>query len=196
MKARRTLRGRVVAARRRLDAQREDLQVRDRREARRREGLAERVRRVAGDVGVGAAVACAVRVSPRAIDATSSPCVDFHAGGRAAVARLRDVPGHEPRAARQVRLDQKPPQEGHAVLAGRLGPELLALADERRLRRAAAVRDPQIGPGLVDAAEERARYFRDGHGVRRRRATQVRLAACRVHARPRRGPRRSAAGSR
>ena len=98
-----------------------------------------------------------------------------------AVARLRDVPGHEPRAARQVRLDQKPPQEGHAVLAGRLGPELLALAHERRLRRAAAVRDPQVGPGLVDAAEERARYFSDGHGVRRRRATQVRLAICRVH---------------
>ena len=67
-------RGRVVAARRRLDAQREDLQVRDRREARRREGLAERVRRVAGDVGVGAAVACAVRVSPHAIDATLSLC--------------------------------------------------------------------------------------------------------------------------
>jgi hypothetical protein len=80
-----------------------------------------------------------------------------------------------------VRLHQKPPQEGHAVLAGRLGPELLALAHERRLRRAAAVRDPQIGPGLVDAAEERARYFRDGRGVRRRRATQVRLAICRVH---------------
>ena len=109
-------RGRVVAARRRLDAQREDLQVRDRREARRGEGLAERVRRVARDVGVGAAVA--------------------------PVAGLRDVPGHEPRAAREVRLDEEPPQEGHAVLAGRLGPELLALPYQRRLRRAAAVRHP------------------------------------------------------
>ena len=98
-----------------------------------------------------------------------------------AVARLRDVPGHEPRAARQVRLDEEPPQEGHAVLAGRLGPELLALAHERRLRRAAAVRHSQIGPGLVDAAEERAPHFCHGHGVRRRRAAQVRLAICRVH---------------
>ncbi len=135
---------------------------------------------MAGDVGVGAAVACAVRVSPHAVDATFVPVL-ISTPAVTAVARLRDVPGHEPRAARQVRLDEEPPQEGHAVLAGRLGPELLALAHERRLRRAAAVRDPQIGPGLVDAAEERARYFCHGHGVRRRRAAQVRLAICRVH---------------
>ena len=46
---------------------------------------------------------------------------------------------------------------------------------------AAAVRHAQIGPGLVDAAEERPPHLCHGHGVRRRRAAQVRLAACRIH---------------
>ena len=61
-----------------------------------------------------------------AVDAMSFPVL-ISTPAVTAVARLRDIFGHEPGAARQVRLDEEAPQEGHAVLAGRLGPELLAL---------------------------------------------------------------------
>ena len=92
-----------------------DFQVRDRREARRREGLAGRGPARGRRRRRGRSGSLRGPSEPPRHRRDACPCVLISTPAVTAVARLRDVPGHEPRAARQVRLDQEPPQEGHAA---------------------------------------------------------------------------------